>query len=217
MCISTNTSKSTYTDSNAPYFWALTKGFQFENPRQHGLTPCEFQSSACFCISTFTLYNHFLIMTSTQTLFGIEFSSTTSSAAPFYKSLPKPILKHIFQLGDKTSVVPLGTDCPDDKCLIVFPNYVTGGLISAECPLALLPQAEFFLKRAHAERACQKPPQHSLTEQTAADLLQVSIKTLHSRVRKGLLYRWIDYRPGRWWSFSHAEVQALLLTKCRIM
>jgi hypothetical protein len=153
-------------------------------------------------------------MTSTQTLFGIETISPASLAAPPYTYQPKPVVKHIFQLGDKTSISSLSTHCSNDKCLIVFPNYATGGLTSAECTIAVRPQVEFFLKRAHAERACKTPPLQSLTERTAAELLLISISTLHSWARKGLLRRWV--KRGEW-AFSNAEVQALLLAKHRIM
>lgn len=137
-------------------------------------------------------------------------ASTTSLRTP----PTKPALKRIFKLGDKTPIASPGTHWTNDKCLIVFPNYVTGGLTSAECTIAVQPQVEFFLKRAHAERACKTPPLQSLTERTAAELLLISISTLHSWARKGLLYRWV--KRGQW-VFSNAEVQSLLLAKHRAM
>jgi len=154
-------------------------------------------------------------MTSNQTLFGIESTSIASLAAPLHASQPKPI-KHIFHLdfGYETSISSFDTYCSSDKCLIVFPNYVTGGLTSAECTIAVRPQVEFFLKRAHAERACKTPPLQSLTERTAAELLLISISTLHSWARKGILRRWVKRGD---WAFSNAEVQALLLAKHRVM
>lgn len=194
------------------YFWATTKGFRFENSRRHELMSCKIQLSACFYTSMNTLHIQFLTMTSLTTPSSLAFSSasTTSLRTP----PAKPALKRIFKLGDKTPISSPGTHWTNDKCLIVFPNYVTEGLTSAECTLAVQPQVEFFLKRAHAERACKTPPLQSLTERTAADLLLISISTLHSWVRKGLLYRWV--KCGQW-AFSNAEVQALMLSKHRAM
>lgn len=162
-----------------------------------------------------TLYIQSLIMASTQTSSSISHSSFSISPDLFSPTPPaKPALKRIFKLGDKTPISSPGTHWTNDKCLIVFPNYITGGLTSAECTIAVQPQVEFFLKRAHAERACKTAPLQSLTEGTAAALLLVSINTLHSWVRKGLLYRWI--KRGEW-AFSNAEVQAMLLAKHRAM
>ncbi|RZK39136.1 MAG: hypothetical protein EOO61_07420 [Hymenobacter sp.] len=142
-------------------------------------------------------------------------STTSISIASSRTAQSKPVIKHIFQLGTNTSISSSErTAWTTDKCLIVFPNYVTGGLISAECMLAVRPQVEYFLKYAHAERARPTPPIRSLTERTAAELLLVSISTLHSYARKGLLYRWLDARRG--WLFSNAEVQALILAEHRI-
>ena len=125
------------------------------------------------------------------------------------------MLSHVFSLGThyaKPSSVPIPQ--PQEGCLIVFPNYVTGFLMGVECALKSRKQVEQLLKLAHAERFYEAHPPQTLTEAGAAKRLDISVSTLQAWARKGWIYRWdIPRYCGH--VYSNAEVQALRLARPR--
>jgi hypothetical protein len=102
---------------------------------------------------------------------------------------------------------------PDDRCLLFFPNYVTGALMGVDCAATEREQVESWLKLAHAERYYQAPPAQFLSLDAAAAQLKLSRSTIWRWIAKGWLYSW---RARNYECVvSQAEVHALRLASPR--